>query len=141
LVVLTAPAEFKGGSSRTRNSGGMDYIFSYPLFRELEKRPQGVTGVAAFFPLDANLSIQKQTVPSGAMIVSGGYFPLLGVRPLIGRTIEPADDSGSGNAVAVLSYGYWTWASNMSPWTARVSRLSPGTVSRWRFPRALGSRP
>ncbi|HYW46203.1 MAG TPA: ABC transporter permease [Bryobacteraceae bacterium] len=107
LVVLTAPAEFKGGSSRTRNSGGMDYIFSYPLFRELEKRPQGVTGVAAFFPLEANLSFQKQTVPGSAMIVSGGYFPLLVVRPLMGRTIEPADDAGSGNAVAVLSYGYW----------------------------------
>ena len=107
LVVLTAPAEFKGGSSRTRNSGGMDYIFSYPLFRELEKRPQGVTGVAAFFPLDANLSFQKQTVPGSAMIVSGGYFPMLGVRPLVGRTIEPADDAGSGNPVAVLSYGYW----------------------------------
>src|SRR5215467_10231143 len=47
LVLLTAPEEFKGGSSRTRNSGGMEYIFSYPMFRELEKRPQGVTAVAA----------------------------------------------------------------------------------------------
>ena len=108
LVVLTAPEEFKGGSSRTGDSGGMDHIFSYPLFRELEKNPQGVTGVAAFYQLGANLSFQKQTVPGGAMVVSGGYFPLLGVRPLIGRAIEPADDTGSGNPVAVLSYGYWT---------------------------------
>lgn len=108
LVVLTSPEEFKGGSSRTGNSGGMDHIFSYPLFRELEKRGQGVTGVAAFYQFGANLSIQKQTVPNMVMVVSGGYFPILGVRPLLGRTIEPADDTGSGNPVAVLSYGYWS---------------------------------
>ncbi|HTS66711.1 MAG TPA: ABC transporter permease [Candidatus Acidoferrales bacterium] len=107
LVMLTSPDEFKGGSSRTSDSGGMDHIFSYPLFRELEKHAQGVTGVAAFYQLGANLSFQKQTVPNGVMVVSGGYFPVLGVRPLLGRAIEPADDTGSGNPVAVLSYGYW----------------------------------
>ncbi len=108
LVVLTAPEEFKGGSSRTSDSGGMDHIFSYPMFRELEKHAQGVTGVAAFFQLGANLSFQNQTLPNAVMVVSGGYFPILGVRPLLGRTIDPADDTGSGNAVAVLSYGYWS---------------------------------
>ncbi|HXB68805.1 MAG TPA: ABC transporter permease [Candidatus Acidoferrales bacterium] len=108
LVVLTAPGEFKGGRNSTDDSGGMDSIFSYPLFRELEKRPQGVTGVAAFRQLAANLSFQKQTVPGSIMVVSGGYFPVLGVRPLMGRTIEPADDTGTGNPVAVLGYGYWT---------------------------------
>ena len=108
LVVLTSPDEFKGGSSRTSDSGGMDHIFSYPLFRELEKRPGGVTGVAAFHTLGANLSFQKQTVPKPVMVVSGRYFPILGVRPLLGRTIDPADDAGGGNPVAVLSYGYWS---------------------------------
>ncbi|MDR3700272.1 MAG: ABC transporter permease [Candidatus Sulfopaludibacter sp.] len=108
LVVLTSPEEFKGGSSRTGDSGGMDHIFSYPMFRELERHAQGVTGVAAFFQFGANISFQKQTLPNGVMVVSGGYFPILGVRPLLGRTIEPADDTGSGNAVAVLSHGYWS---------------------------------
>ena len=108
LVVLTAPAEFKGGSSRTDDSGGMEHIFSYPLFRELEKHPQGFTAVAAFRSLGANVSFQKQTLPTGILIVSGGYFPTLGVKPLLGRIIEPSDDTGTGNPVAVLSYGYWT---------------------------------
>jgi putative ABC transport system permease protein len=108
LVVLTAPEEFKGGSSRTSDSGGMDHIFSYPMFRELEKHPQGVTGVAAFFQLGANVSYQKQTVPTQVMVVSGGYFSILGVHPLMGRTIDPTDDAGAGNPVAVLSYGYWS---------------------------------
>jgi len=54
-VVLTSPEAFKGGSSRTSDSGGMDHIFSYPMFRRLEKQPQGVTGVAAFYQFGANL--------------------------------------------------------------------------------------
>ena len=108
LAVLTSPEEFKGGSSRTGDSGGMDHIFSYPMFRRLERHPQGVTGVAAFYQFGANLSFQKSTLPAQVMIVSGGYFPILRVRPLLGRTIGPADDTGAGNPVAVLSYGYWS---------------------------------
>jgi predicted permease len=108
LVVVTAPEEFKGGSSRTRLSGGMDSIFSYPMFRGLETHPQGLSSIGAFFPIGANVAFGNQTVPTTVMLASGGYFPTLGVRPLVGRTIEPADDSGGGNPVAMLSYGYWT---------------------------------
>lgn len=58
--------------------------------------------------IGANLAFGKQTVPDGALVASGGYFPVLGVKPLLGRTISPEDDvDGAGNAVAVLGYGYW----------------------------------
>ena len=33
----------------------------------------------------ANLSFRKQTISGTMLIVSGGYFPTLGVRPLMGR--------------------------------------------------------
>jgi len=29
IVLLTSPGEFKGGSSRSGDAGGMDYIFNY----------------------------------------------------------------------------------------------------------------
>jgi predicted permease len=107
LVVLSAPDEFKGGRNSTNDSGGMELIFSYPMFRELEKRPQGLSGLGAFRQLEANIAFEKQTIAGAMMVVSGGYFPTLGVRPLLGRTIVPEDDAGAGNPVAVLSYGYW----------------------------------
>ena len=44
LVLLTAPANTKGGNNSTGDAGGMEYIFSYPMFRELEKQPAGLTG-------------------------------------------------------------------------------------------------
>ncbi|MCX6629555.1 MAG: ABC transporter permease [Candidatus Solibacter sp.] len=107
LVTITSPGDFKGGRNSTNSSGGMDSIFSYPMFRELEKRPQGMSGIAAFRILEANLSFGKQTISGGMLVVSGGYFPTLGVRPLMGRMLSREDDAGAGNAVAVLSYGYW----------------------------------
>jgi putative ABC transport system permease protein len=108
LVVIHSPGEFKGGRSSTNNSGGMDSIFSYRIFRELEKRPAGVTGVAAFRTFGANLALGNQTVPGSVMAVSGGYFPVLGVQPLFGRGITPEDDlTSGGNPVALLGFGYW----------------------------------
>ncbi len=112
LVLVTSPGEFKGGRNSTGNAGDMDHIFSYRMFRELEKRAAGVTGLAAFRDIGANLAFGKQTVPEEVLVVSGGYFPVLGVKPLLGRTITPEDDGvppgpGGGNAVTVLGYGYW----------------------------------
>lgn len=109
LVLVTAPGEFKSGRSSSNDSGGMDYIFSYPAFRTLEKNAQALAGLAAFRNLSANLAFGSQTINGSFDIVSGQFFPVLGVRPMIGRGIEPSDDgpTGGGNPVAVLGYGYW----------------------------------
>src|SRR4051812_2337137 len=60
LVALRAPGDLKGGRSSTNTSGGMDSIFSYPMFRALEKDHPGVTAIAAFRDLGANISYGKQ---------------------------------------------------------------------------------
>ncbi len=39
--------------------------------------------------------------------VSAGYFETFGARPLLGRTIEPADDSPGRDRVVVLSHRLW----------------------------------
>jgi predicted permease len=106
LALLTSPKDFKSGRTSTGKAGDMEYIFNYPVFRRLEEHAQGVTGVAAFRTLDANLAYRNQTVHGSVMVVSGRYFPVLGVRPAIGRTLLPADDV-HGAGVAVIGYGYW----------------------------------
>src|SRR5260370_34720257 len=82
LVTVTAPEDFKGGRSSTNNSGDMNFIFSYPMFRELEKRPQGMSGIAAFDSLSADISFRKQRISGGMLIVAGGDFSTLGATPL-----------------------------------------------------------
>ena len=54
LVLVTSPGDFKSGRGSSNNSGGQDFIFSYPFFRDLEKQAQSVSGLAAFRDLGAN---------------------------------------------------------------------------------------
>ncbi|HAX44240.1 MAG TPA: hypothetical protein DCY80_16965 [Solibacterales bacterium] len=107
LVLLTAPADFKGGRSSTNNGGGMEYIFSYPMLRGLEESRDGVTGVAGHRNFNANLAFDGRTQSGEVNAVSGSYFRLLGLTPEFGRLLDEADDRGPGQPVAVLGYSYW----------------------------------
>jgi predicted permease len=57
----------------------------------------------------ANLAFEGQTVSGQGVLVSGSYFPVLGVQPALGRLLSPQDDQKVGeSAVVVLSHAYWT---------------------------------
>src|SRR4051812_33563632 len=53
----------------------------------------------------------------GGVLLSGNAFNFLGVRPVIGRTIQPADIRADGSAepVVVLSYKFWMRLFDGSP--------------------------
>ena len=96
------------GSQSCTMAGNCDVIFSYPMFRDLEKGQTVFTGIAAHRRFGANLSFKRQTMNSEASFVSGSYFPVLELNPAVGRLIGPADDESIGaHPVAVLSYSYW----------------------------------
>lgn len=107
LVALASPPEFKNGRTSADDTGGMERVFSYLAFRGLERNPAGVQGVAAFRVFGANIAFQGKTLDGSVNVVSGGYFPLLRVQPLLGRMLSWEDDRGAGQPAAVLSYGYW----------------------------------
>src|SRR5262249_17750984 len=48
---------------------------------------------------------RPESIPGA--LVSGGFFPMLGVAPLRGRLLEPGDDRVSGPPVVVLSAELW----------------------------------
>ena len=53
-------------------------------------------------------AVGSQTEIGIAELVSGNYFPLLGVRPAVGRLYTSADDLHEGqHPYIVLSYGWW----------------------------------
>ncbi|HEX9885955.1 MAG TPA: ABC transporter permease [Longimicrobiales bacterium] len=107
LVNLSAPGP-KPGSQSCNQAGDCDATFSYPMFRDLERAGGPFTGVAAHRLFGANLAHSSQTTNGQGMLVSGSYFPVLGVRPALGRLFGPADDENFGeHYVAVLSHGYW----------------------------------
>src|SRR5580692_8876357 len=107
LVVLASPGDLKHGRTSSNDSGGGDYIFNWRSFRELEKHTEAAD-VAGFCLVSGNIAFSRQTVAGNMMLVSGRYFEVMGVQPLLGRLIGPNDDvPGAGNPVAVVDYRYW----------------------------------
>jgi predicted permease len=108
LVNLNAPGP-KPGSQSCNQAGDCSAVFSYPMFRDLEKADGPFTGLAGHVTFGANLALSGQTpINANAMMVSGSYFPLLGLKPALGRLFTPEDDQTIGSHyLAVLSHGYW----------------------------------
>src|SRR5215475_12410836 len=107
LLNLGAPGP-KPGSQSCNQAGDCDVVFSYLMFRDLEKAQTVFTGIAAHQLFGANLAYRGQTMNGEAELVSGSYFQVLGLRPALGRLIAPTDDSAIGeSAVVVLSHAYW----------------------------------
>ena len=116
LVNLANPGP-KPGSQSCNNQGGCDEVFSYPMFRDLEKAQQVFTGLAAHRSFGANLAFRgHQTINADGMMVSGSYFPLLGLRAAAGRLFTPEDDRAiGGHPVVVLSESYWRTRFDANP--------------------------
>ncbi|HVX38755.1 MAG TPA: ABC transporter permease [Gemmatimonadaceae bacterium] len=107
LVNLAAPGPMPGSTS-CNQAGDCDEIFSYAMFRDLEKAPTAFSGIAAHRAFGANVAYKNQTLSGQGMYVSGSYFPTLGIAPARGRLLSPSDDQSIGDSyVAVLSYDYW----------------------------------
>lgn len=107
LVNLLAPGP-KPGSHSSTQAGGLDSLFSYPMFRDLEREQSVFTALAAHRSFGANLSYRGSTLSGEGMFVSGSYFETLGLEPALGRLLTQQDDRTPGaHPVAVLSYFYW----------------------------------
>jgi predicted permease len=107
LVNLLTPGR-KQGSTSCGNIGTCDEVFSYRMFRDLEQLDGPFVGMAAHRDFETNLAIDGKTVAGTGLLVSGGYFPLLGLKPAAGRLLDSSDDRVDGEASSVvLSYAYW----------------------------------
>jgi predicted permease len=101
LVQLDGPGAFSG---RTYN----DRTFSYPMYVDFRDRNDVFSGVIARFPASATLTARNQAERVDVELISGNTFAVLGVTPILGRSIAAQDDVTPGaHPVAVLSYSYW----------------------------------
>ena len=97
------------GSQTCNQAGSCRVVFSYPMFRDLERGQTVLSGLAAHRIIGADLAIRGKALSGLGMAVSGGYFGTLGLAPALGRLLGPADDlSQGGSPVAVLSHRFWT---------------------------------
>jgi predicted permease len=111
------------GEGRMRGIGddiALTELSSNPFFRQFRQRNTVFSDVAGIFSLisDGHGFIEggNESQPISAQLVTGNYFPLLGVHALIGRTLNDADDNSEGDhPVAVVSYPWWKGALAQDP--------------------------
>jgi predicted permease len=86
----------------------MGCSFSYPTFEQVHDQSQAFSHVFTYtWAGDLNVTVNGQAALAQGELVSGDYFSGLGIKPLLGRAITPADDQPGAPPVAVISYGYW----------------------------------
>jgi len=94
---------------RYGNNWGDGTETSYPMYTEIRDNNDVFAGVFARFGAPFHVGTSARTERVAGEIVSGTYFPVLGVGAAIGRTLTPDDDRvQGGHPVAVLSHAYWT---------------------------------
>jgi predicted permease len=82
--------------------------FSYPLFKELRDKQSSFSGIFARAVILVSLSASGQAERVVCEEVSGNFFSVLGVPPLLGRVFTEADDQTPGaHPVAVISHHFW----------------------------------
>src|SRR5262249_13873286 len=95
------------GQTASVNAFGSYNLLSYPLCRDLQQQSRFFDGAFCRAASNISLSTGGDHVPTAAEIVSGSYFPVLGVQPAIGRLFTNADDAVPGaSPVVVLSYDF-----------------------------------
>jgi predicted permease len=111
LVNFSAPGP-KNGSQSCGQAGPCEDVFSYPMFRDLQKAQlSSFVAIAGHRDLGANVSYERRAFSRGGLLVSGSYFPILQVRPAFGRLLAPTDDDVAAPPAVVLAH--WFWETNL----------------------------
>src|SRR5215472_10338210 len=76
-------------------------------FLDWRNMTSSLSDIAAFHSQPYNLDLGAGAERVGGVNVSGNLFSILGVSPLMGRTLTSDDDSPNSVKVTVISYGLW----------------------------------
>jgi predicted permease len=89
--------------------------FSVPELRDLEGSVHSVAEYGEFSSIPFTMIGlgQPRSVVGG--VVSGSYFEVMGLRPVLGRLITPQDDGPKADGVIVLTYRFWSTVMGKDP--------------------------
>jgi predicted permease len=89
--------------------------FSFPDFLDYQKQNRAFASMAAYYFQDHSLlGAGTPELLRGAM-VSADFFPLLGIKPLLGRAFRSDEDKPGGPPVVVIGERLWKQKFNSSP--------------------------
>jgi putative ABC transport system permease protein len=92
----------------TDGPGGANISFSVPEIRDLRNGVPSLPGIAEYSPWTLVLQGREGAVRINVGLVTGNYFEVMGLSPVLGRVTRPSDDGPGVPPVAVLTHEYWT---------------------------------
>jgi hypothetical protein len=82
--------------------------FSVPEINDLKSGLKTITQLGDFSTIDFTLVGLGEPRVVRAGVVSGSFFPVMGLQPIRGRLIDATDDGAQAASVTVLTHRFWT---------------------------------
>ena len=94
---------------------GDNATFSIPEIDDLRSRLKSFNAFGDFSTIGFTMVGlgEPRTVRAG--VVGGSYFQVMGLRAVLGRLLDPHDDSPTAPGAVVLTYRFWSTALNSDP--------------------------
>jgi predicted permease len=87
--------------------GGENILFSVPEVRDFRDGAKSLGGIAEYSPFSVTLRGENDAVRVSAGLVTGNFFEVMGLSPILGRVTLPSDDGPGVAAVTVLTHDFW----------------------------------
>ena len=89
--------------------------FSVPEIDDLRARVKTLSSFGDFSTIGFTMVGLGEPRVVSAGVVSGSYFDVMGLRPVLGRLINAGDDGAKAAGAAVLTHRFWTTALKSDP--------------------------
>lgn len=88
-------------------AGGENVLFSVPEISDFRSSARSLGGIAEYSPMTFSLMGASDAVRIDVGLVTGNYFAVMGLAPLLGRTFAAGDDGSGAAPVMMLTHEYW----------------------------------
>jgi len=82
--------------------------FSVPEIKDIGTGLKTISELGTFSAVDFTVLGLGEPREIRAGVVDGNYFEVMGLRPVLGRLLNPGDDGPNAPGAAVLTYRFWT---------------------------------
>src|SRR6202162_197746 len=109
--------------------GQENSAFSVPEIQDLSASVKTLSAFGDFSPMDFTMIGLGEPRSIRGGVVSGTYFDVMGLHPVLGRLIGPQDDGPKAAGVVVLTYRFWSSAFHRDPsLLGKTVRLGSGPM-------------
>ncbi len=81
--------------------------FSVPEINDFRESSRTLGQIAEYSPLTLNLVEDQDATQIDVGLVTGNYLSVMGLRPILGRPFNDADDGAGAAPVVMLGHAYW----------------------------------